>query len=278
MQLVPMSDPADPRLADYLHLTDSRLRSSLEAPHGLFMAESFSVIERALETGHTPRSFLILPEWRPQLERLLAAAGVDPPVYEGDSDLLRATTGFTLHRGALGAFDRRPEPSLDAVLHGARLVVVVEDVVDHTNLGAIFRSAAALGADAVLVTARCADPLYRRSIRVSMGTVFQVPWTRLGPWRQAVADLHERGFTLDAMALADDAIPLDRLPASARTALLVGTEGDGLSHGALASADRIVTIPMRHGVDSLNVAAATAVGLWEIVRHRGQGSPDGACS
>jgi tRNA G18 (ribose-2'-O)-methylase SpoU len=273
-----MSDPADPRLADYLHLTDSRLRSSLEAPHGLFMAESFSVIERALETGHTPRSFLILPEWRPQLERLLAAAGVDPPVYEGDSDLLRATTGFTLHRGALGAFDRRPEPPLDTVLHGARLVVVVEDVVDHTNLGAIFRSAAALGADAVLVTARCADPLYRRSIRVSMGTVFQVPWTRLGPWRQAVADLHERGFTLDAMALADDAIPLDRLPASARTALLVGTEGDGLSHGALASADRIVTIPMGHGVDSLNVAAATAVGLWEIVRHRGQGSPDGACS
>lgn len=269
MRLIPVASPEDSRLAEYLHLTDSRLRRSLEEPHGLFMAESFSVIERALESGHTPRSFLILPEWRARLTELLGERFPEVPVYEGTPEILRATTGFVMHRGALGAFSRLPPTPVEQILSGAGLLVVVEDVVDHTNLGAIFRSAAALGADGVLVTARCADPLYRRAIRVSMGTVFQVPWARLGPWRASVDLLHQRGFEIAALALSDTAVPLDRYTPRGPVALMVGTEGDGLSHGALSSADAVVTIPMSHGVDSLNVAAAAAVGLWELIRHRG---------
>lgn len=268
-----LTDPDDPRLVDYLHLTDVALRRRLEPATGLYMAESSKVIARALEAGHRPRSFLMTQRWLPDLAGLLddvTRRFGDVPVYVGPPEVVEAITGFHLHRGALAAM-HRPEPrSVADVLsgardgRGARRVAVFDGIVDHTNLGAGFRSAAALGVDAVLVTPECADPLYRRSIRVSMGTVFQVPWTRIDPWPAGIELLRERGFTVAALALADDAVTLDALAASApeRLALVLGTEGDGLSRRVTAAADVVVTIPMAGGVDSLNVAAASAVAFW----------------
>ena len=188
------------------------------------------------------------------------------PVYFGDHDVIEQLTGFHLHRGALAAMQRPPLPSVESLIAEARRVIVLEDVVDHTNVGAIFRSAAALGVDAVLITPRCADPLYRRSIRVSMGTVFQVPWTRIDPWPQGMGLLHDAGLTVAAMALSDDSVSLDDLETAApeRLALVVGTEGDGLSHRTVAEADLTLRIPMAGGVDSLNVAAASAVAMWAL--------------
>lgn len=273
MPVIRLTDAADERLADYLHLTDVALRRRLEPATGLYMAESSKVIRRALEAGHRPRSFLMTERWLPELAELLAEVARrhgDVPVYVGSPDVVEAITGFHLHRGALAAMHRPELPSLDEVLNvgrggaGARRVAVFDGIVDHTNLGAGFRSAAALGVDAVLVTPECADPLYRRSIRVSMGTVFQVPWTRIDPWPEGIVALRERGFTVAALALADDAVSLDQLAASApeRLALVLGTEGDGLSRRVTAAADVVVTIPMAGGVDSLNVAAASAVAFW----------------
>lgn len=192
------------------------------------------------------------------------AAGV--PVYVGEPDVIEGITGFHLHRGALASMHRPVLPSVAEVVADARRVLVVEDVVDHTNVGAVFRSAAGLGVDAILVTPRCADPLYRRSVRVSMGTVFQVPWTRIDPWPGGVEVLRDLGFTVAALALADDAITLDELAADPpeRLALVLGTEGDGLSRRTVAAADVTVTIPMAGGVDSLNVAAAGAVAAWAL--------------
>jgi len=265
-----VEDPADPRLGDYTGLTDVALRRRREPVEGLYMAESHTVLERALEVGHRPRSLLLAPRWLPDVLPLLARHGVgaDGPVavHVADEPVLRAITGFHLHRGALAAMQRPVLPALDDVLAGARRVAVLEDVVDHTNVGAVFRSAAALGVDAVLVTPRCADPLYRRSVRVSMGTVFQVPWTRLEPWPGGLDLLRERGFAVAALALADDAVPLDDLAADPpeRLALLLGTEGDGLSRAAVAGSDLVVRIPMAGGVDSLNVAAASAVAFWAL--------------
>lgn len=264
MQLVTVDDPADPRLTDYLHLTDVVLRRLSEPEGGLYIAESTKVIQRALEAGHRPRSVLLQEKWIADLEPLLAE--VDVPVYVAPPELLEKITGFVLHRGALASMHRPELPSVAAVLQGARRVVVLEDIVDHTNVGAIFRAVAGLGADAVLVTPRCADPLYRRSVRVSMGAVLQVPWTRLPEWPQGADELHAAGFEIAALALDDDAVTLDAYAVDPpeRVALLFGTEGDGLSRAALTNADRIVTIPMLHGIDSLNVAAASAVALWAL--------------
>ncbi len=259
----------DPRLADYVSLTDVALRRRLEPAGGLYIAESEKVIRRALAAGHRPRSFLMAPRWLDDLADVVAdaeARGV--PVFVGDHDVIERLTGFHLHRGALAAMHRPPLPDLAETLTGAHRVLVIEDVVDHTNVGAVFRSAAALSMDAVLVTPRCADPFYRRAIRVSMGTVFQVPWTRIDPWPAGVDRLRAAGFTTAALALADDAVPLDILAADPpqRLALVLGTEGDGLSRRTIAAVDVVVTIPMAAGVDSLNVAAAGAVAAWALRR------------
>ncbi|MEZ0449092.1 TrmH family RNA methyltransferase [Cellulomonas sp. ICMP 17802] len=265
--LQPVTDPADERLADYVSLTDVALRSRQEPAKGLYIAESSTVLGRALAAGHRPRSILLSPRWLPDLERLLAglpADDVEVPVYVAEEPVLEAITGFHVHRGALAAMHRPALEPVASLLAGARRVAVLEDIVDHTNVGAAFRSAAALGVDAVLVTPRCADPLYRRSVRVSMGTVFQVPWTRIDPWPEGVAALREAGFVTSALALSDDAITLDELVADppARLALVLGAEGHGLKAQTIAACDRVVRIPMAGGVDSLNVAAAAAVAFW----------------
>ena len=264
---VEVTDPKDERLADYVSLTDVALRRRTEPQWGLYIAESEKVIRRALAAGHRPRSYLMARRWLTDLADLVEQAEADGiPVYVGEHDVIEQLTGFHLHRGALGSMERPRLRDVTDVLRGARRVLVLEDIVDHTNVGAVFRSAAALGIDAVLVTPRCADPLYRRAIRVSMGTVFQVPWTRISPWPGGVEQLQEAGFTVATLALADDAVSLDELAADPpdRLALVLGTEGDGLSHHTLAAADLTVTIPMAGGVDSLNVAAAGAVAAWAL--------------
>jgi tRNA G18 (ribose-2'-O)-methylase SpoU len=262
MRIERIDDAADPRLADYRDLTDVALRRVTEPAGGLYIAESAKVIRRAVESGHRPRSLLVQEKWLPDAESLAGEA----PVYLVDAELTEQVTGYAVHRGALAAMHRPALPSVSEVLAGASTVVVLEDLVDHTNVGAIFRAAAGLGADAVLVGERCADPLYRRSVRVSMGTVFQVPWTRLPGWRDAGPLLRDAGFHLAALALADGAVSLDAFAASRpeRVAIALGAEGDGLSRAALAAADSVVTIPMAGGVDSLNVAAAASVALWAL--------------
>jgi tRNA G18 (ribose-2'-O)-methylase SpoU len=264
MHTVRIDDLDHPGLADYSGLTDVALRRLSEPAGGLYIAESSKVIARAIAAGHRPRSVLVQEQWLPEMEALLAP--FDAPIYVGASELLERLTGFNLHRGALAAMHRPELPAVAELIADARRVVVIEDVVDHTNVGAIFRAAAGLGADAVLITPRCADPLYRRSVRVSMGTVLQVPWTRLPEWPEGADMLKAAGFHIAALALVDGAVTLDRLADDPpeRLAILLGTEGDGLSRAAIASADTIVTIPMFHGVDSLNVASASAVALWAL--------------
>ncbi len=262
-----ITDPSDERLRDFVGLTDVKLRRVLEPEGGLYLAESEKVIRRALAAGHRPRALLMGERWLTDLADVVADAEADGvPVYTGSAEVIEGITGYNLHRGALVSMHRPEMPSLEEVLDGARRVLVIEDVVDHTNVGAIFRSAAALGTDAVLVTPRCADPLYRRAIRVSMGTVFQVPWTRIDPWPAGVEALREAGFTVAALALTDDAVGLDELAADPpeRLALVLGTEGDGLARRTLGRVDLTVTIPMAGDVDSLNVAAAGAVAAWEL--------------
>ncbi len=270
LDLQTVTEPADDRLADYVSLTDVALRSKHEPAKGLYIAESSTVLERALRAGHRPRSVLLAPRWVPDLERMVASlpSGDGEPeaitVFVADEPVLEAITGFHVHRGALAAMHRPPLPAVADLLAGARRVAVLEDIVDHTNVGAAFRSAAALGVDAVLVTPRCADPLYRRSVRVSMGTVFQVPWTRIDPWPGGVATLRAAGFVSAALALSDDAITLDELVADPpeRLAMVLGAEGHGLKPTTVAACDLVVRIPMSGGVDSLNVAAAAAVAFW----------------
>ena len=265
----------DPQLDAYARLTEAQLRSRLEPEKGIFIAESSKVIERALDGGMQPLSFLMDQKWveplRPLVERASAEQGVDLPVYVLPHDELKKLTGFELTRGALAAFRRPPLPAVEDVLAGARRVAVLEDITNFTNVGAIFRSAAALGVDAVLVTPTCCDPLYRRCVRVSMGTVFQVPWTRIGAtkedWPGAGLDLlHHLGFKAAALALSHDSVTLDdpQLKAEEKLALVLGTEGDGLAAETIAQCDYTVLIPMQHGVDSLNVAAASAVAFWEL--------------
>ncbi|WP_130012519.1 TrmH family RNA methyltransferase [Serinicoccus sediminis] len=262
-----VEDPRDERVRDYFQLTDVALRRVLEPEQGLYLAESEKVIRRALASGHRMRSLLLTPRWATELGGLVGPALADGiPVYVGSPGVIEQMTGFHLHRGAIAAMHRPTLPTVDEVVARAQRVAVLEDVVDHTNVGAAFRSAAALGVDAVLVTPRCADPLYRRAVRVSMGTVFQVPWTRIDPWPGGVSLLREAGFTVAALALAADAVDLDELEARPpeRLALVLGTEGDGLSRRTVEEADLVVRIPMGGGVDSLNVAAASAVAFWAV--------------
>jgi tRNA G18 (ribose-2'-O)-methylase SpoU len=257
--VIRITDPADERLGDYVALTDVVLRSRHEPEAGLYIAESTSVIRRALEAGHRPRSFLMSARWLDAMSDVLETAGAGPsgdvPAYVGDTDVVNAVAGFNVHRGALAAMHRptllTPSDLIAALGVGPRTVVVLEDIVDHTNVGAIFRSVAGLGADAVLVSSRCADPLYRRSVR-----------------DQGMQDLRAAGFIIAALALADDSQSLDDFVAHRpdRVALVLGAEGDGLSKGAIAGSDIVVRIPMSGGVDSLNVAAASAVALWAVRR------------
>jgi tRNA G18 (ribose-2'-O)-methylase SpoU len=263
--LVEIADPADPRLADYRDLRDVELRKHLEAEHGLFLAEGEKVVRRAVAAGFTPRSFLMAPRWLDGLSAEIATS--DAPCYVMSEAAIESLTGFHVHRGALASLERRPLPPVSAVLAGARSVLVLEDIVDHTNVGAIFRSGAALGFDAVLLAPRCADPLYRRAIKVGMGAVFSTPWTRLPDWYDALPSLSAAGFTTVALTLAPDAVPIEQAVAGLdRVALVLGSEGHGLSARWERSADRRAIIPMAPGIDSLNVAAATAVACYVTAR------------
>ncbi len=263
--LIEVTDVADPRLADYRDLRDVQLRTHLEAEHGLFLAEGEKVVRRAVEAGFVPRSFVMAPRWLGGLADVLA--GTDAPCYVVSEALAEEVTGFHVHRGALASLERKPLPALAEVVDAARTVLVLEDVVDHTNVGAIMRSGAALGVDAVLLSPRCADPLYRRSIKVAMGAVFSTPWTRLPDWYGALPHLSARGFTTVALTLAGDATPVEEAVAGLdRVALVLGSEGHGLSKRWESTADRRAVIPMREGIDSLNVAAATAVACYITAR------------
>ena len=265
-ELVELGDAADPRLADYRDLRDVQLRTSLEAEHGLFLAEGEKVVRRAVEAGYTARSFLMAPRWLDGLADVLDRS--DAPCYVVSESLAEEVTGFHVHRGALASLERRPLPTVEEVIAGARTIVVLEDVVDHTNVGAILRSAAALGAEAALLSPRCADPLYRRAVKVSMGSVFSLPWTRITEWYDALPLLSSAGFTTVALTLAEDAVTLDEAVAGVdRLALVLGTEGHGLSPRWTQAADRRAIIPMEPGIDSLNVAAASAVACY-VARRR----------
>jgi tRNA G18 (ribose-2'-O)-methylase SpoU len=260
---VPITDPDDERIADYRALTDLELRTRWEPPSGLFIAEGELVLRRALRAGYRMRSVLVDSKRVAQVGDLGEA-----PVYAASQAVLDAITGFHVHRGVLASFHRRPLPDAAEVLAGARRIAILEDVNNHTNIGAIFRGAAALGMDAVLLSPSCADPLYRRSVRVSMGEVFAVPYATLDPWPAGLQQVRQAGFTLLAMTPAPDALPIQRLttPQRERPALLLGAEGAGLSGPAVAASDQAVVIPMHAGVDSLNVAAAAAVAFWELCR------------
>ncbi|MDG4799852.1 RNA methyltransferase [Micromonospora sp. WMMD980] len=260
-----ITDPDDDRIADYRALTDVELRTRWEPPHGLFIAEGQLVLRRALRAGYPARSYLVESKRADQLADLDTG---DVPVYAATAEVLQRTTGFHVHRGVLASFHRRPLPSATEVLAAARRVVILEDVNNHTNLGAIFRAVAALGVDAVLLSPTCADPLYRRSVRVSMGEVFAVPYAKLERWPAGLDEVRAAGFTVLALTPAPDAVPIQRLTDAqrARAALLLGAEGAGLTRAAMAASDVRVVIPMRRGVDSLNVAAATAVACWELGR------------
>lgn len=263
--IISLTDSSAPELSDYVGMTDVALRRKLETDTGLYIAESSKVIERALRAGHHPRSILVQQQWLDQAKKLLADFP-GCPIYVVSSEVAQEVAGFEIHRGALAAMHRPELPSVSDLLQDAKRVVILEDIVDHTNVGAIFRGAAGFGVDAVLISPRCADPLYRRSVRVSMGTVFQVPWTRLPEWAEARTILKDAGFHTAALALADDALSLRDFAQQGheKIAVLMGSEGDGLTRAALNASDSVVTIPMMNGVDSLNVASACAVALYAI--------------
>ncbi|PSK98654.1 tRNA G18 (ribose-2'-O)-methylase SpoU [Haloactinopolyspora alba] len=253
----------DERLADYVSLRDVQLRTSLEAEHGLFLAEGEKVIRRAVTAGYRPRSFLMAPRWLDTLGDVLDAAG-DVPCYVAPEEVIEGVTGFHVHRGALASLYRSPLPDAGEVLRNARRVVVLEDLVDHTNVGAVFRCAAALDWDAVLLSPRCADPLYRRAVKVSMGAVFTTPYARVQHWYETPSLLATAGFDVLALTPAPDAVELAEARYGDRLALLVGGEGHGLSPRWMLDAHQRVRIPMSGGVDSLNVAAATAVACYAL--------------
>ncbi len=263
MALIRITDPQDRELADFVQLRDVALRKKLESDNGLFLAEGTKTISRALAAGYTPRRALLAERWLGTVTEMVGEA--DVPLLVADDDLLERTTGFPVHRGALVSFERRPLPVLDEVLAGAARVAVLEDLVDDTNVGAVFRSAAALGVDAVVLTPRCGDPLYRRAVRTSMGAVFTVPWTRID-WRRGPESLNAAGFTLVALTPAADAQDIRAFDPSAhpRIALVIGNEGEGSSSRWLDAADVRLRIPMSHGIDSLNVAAAAAVAFFAL--------------
>ena len=276
----------DERLDAYVRLTERELRCVLEPQKGIFIAESAKVIERAVRAGYEPVSFLLGERWLDQMmplfERLAVREGAGPvPVFVASMELMEQLTGFNVTRGALAAFRRPRQIPVDEFLGGVVeaagerpvRVCVLEGIVDHTNVGAIFRSAAALNVDGILVSPTCCDPLYRRSARVSMGTVFQVPWAQIGTcpadWPEnGSAQLHALGFKTAAMALSDRSVSIDdaALAAEPKLAIVLGTEGDGLANSTIAACDYTIKIPMSHGVDSLNVAAASAVAFWQLGR------------
>jgi tRNA G18 (ribose-2'-O)-methylase SpoU len=237
----------------------------MEAEHGLFLAEGEKVVRRAVEAGYPVRSLLMAPRWLDSLADVFDLAG-DVPCYVVPPDVIEAVTGFHVHRGALASLQRRQLPRVAEVLAGSRRVVVLEDLVDHTNVGAVFRCAAALGMDGVLLSPRCADPLYRRAVKVSMGTVFSLPYARMTVWYDGLADLRSAGFELLALTPAADAVDLEDVSLGPRVALVLGSEGAGLSPRWLAEADQRVRIPMTGGVDSLNVAAAVAIACYVLTR------------
>jgi tRNA G18 (ribose-2'-O)-methylase SpoU len=268
---ITITDPADVRIADYRALTDVELRTRWEPPHGLFIAEGELVLRRAVRAGYGIRSVLVDAK---RVDQLAGLPRDGAPLYAATQSVLETVTGFHVHRGVLASLHRRPLPTAANVLAAARRVAILEDVNNHTNVGAIFRGAAALGMDGVLLSPSCADPLYRRSVRVSMGQVFAIPYATLDPWPSALDTVRAAGFTVLAMTPAADAVPVQDLEAAARRrpALLLGAEGPGLSAAALAASDLRVAIPMRRDVDSLNVAAASAVAFWELCRDDVTGS------
>lgn len=265
--IVTIVDTTDDRIDDYRSLTDADLRRRREPVDGLFIAEGALVIGQLLRSRYRARSFLLTPAKLHELGPAIEAAGVSAPIYLVTTDQMIGIIGFGFHRGALASVERPPPADLGTVLSPqARLIAVLEDISDNENLGALFRNAAAFGVDAVLLSPGCADPLYRRSVRVSMGHVLHVPWARLAPWPDRLADLKAAGFRLLALSPAPGGLALpDLAPTSAlRTAVMVGAEGPGLSAAALAAADDRVRIPMAEGVDSLNVATAAALAFYAL--------------
>ncbi|ROO89586.1 tRNA G18 (ribose-2'-O)-methylase SpoU [Actinocorallia herbida] len=297
-ELVHISDAADPRLADYVGLTDGQLRKSLESEQGLFIAEGAKVIRRAVETGHPARSLMMTEKWLPSLADLLAT--LDCPVYLVSDAVAESLTGFAVHRGALASMSRLPLPTLPTSLTPTttpaphrililedltnhtnvdvpeqptsepKRILILEDLTNHTNVGAIFRCAAALGVDLIVLSPRCADPLYRRSVKVSMGAVFAVPYVRMTDWHNDLSVIRGAGFRLLALTPDQDAVPFDKAEMGEKVALMLGSEGDGLSSHWIKEADEAVTIPMSAsamalGVDSLNVVAATAIACHSLV-------------
>ncbi|MFE9308536.1 TrmH family RNA methyltransferase [Streptomyces sp. NPDC006706] len=268
--LITVEDPDDPRLRDYTDLTDVELRRRREPAEGLFIAEGEKVIRRAREAGYEMRSMLLSAKWVDAMRDVIDE--LSAPVHVVSPELAERVTGYHVHRGALASMQRKPLPTAAEVLRTARRVAVMESVNDHTNIGAIFRSAAALGMDAVLLSPDCADPLYRRSVKVSMGAVFSVPYARLDTWPRGLDAVREAGFTLLALTPDEKAKALDEAAPHRmdRVALMLGAEGAGLSPRALAAADEWVRIPMSHGVDSLNVGAAAAVAFYAVTTGRPQ--------
>ncbi len=270
-QVIEISDLSAPELEVYARLTEGQLKNRAEPEKGLFIAESPKVIDRALDAGYEPVSLLMERKHIDGQARDIVARCGEIPVYTSQLEVLKELTGFPLTRGVLSAMRRRPLPTAEDACAGARRITVLEEVVNPTNVGAIFRSAAALGMDAVLLTPACCDPLYRRAVRVSMGTVFQIPWAfiggAVGDWpHPGMERLHALGFKTVAMALEDDSVPIDdpALAAEEKLALILGTEGEGLAARTIADCDYTARIPMSHGVDSLNVAAASAVAFWQL--------------
>lgn len=280
LHLISSFDDAEfPDLVEFSQLKDVSLRLSSESDHGLYIAESAQVIRRALAAGHLPRALLMAPRWLESMADVIADLGPDVPVYIADEPLLESITGFNVHRGPLASMHRPPLTDFRDIVRNrpdgspVTRVVVLDDLVDHTNVGAVFRSCAAMGVDAILLSPRCADPLYRRSVRVSMGTVFQVPWARLAHWptaQRGAADidgidvLKEYGFTVAALALTDDSVSLDAIEVETpeKLVLVLGNEGHGLGSRTVANCDVTIKIPMSGVVDSLNAAAAAAVAIW----------------
>ncbi|MFC0863273.1 TrmH family RNA methyltransferase [Sphaerimonospora cavernae] len=265
--LIQVEDAADPRLADYVRLRDMDLRKSLESEHGLFIAEGEKVIRRAVGAGHPVRSILTTAKWVGHLVDVVD----ETTVYVVSDQVMAGVTGFPVHRGALASMGRTALPAVAELLGRVRRIVVLEDLVDHGNVGAIFRCAAALGVDAIVLSPRCADPLYRRSVKVSMGAVFAIPYARMIDWHGGLAEIRAAGFRTLALTPDQSATPLDEVVMAERVALLLGSEGDGLSSHWLKEADRSVRISMSPaamelGVDSLNVVAAAAIACHGLLR------------
>ena len=269
--IIEITDLNDDRIGLFTRLTEAQLRNRLEPEKGIFIAESAKVVRLALEMGCKPVAYLMERRQLTNHGREFIENAGSVPIFTADDEVLEGLTGYRLYRGVLAAMRRPKLPSVDEVLKDAHRVAVLESIVDSTNIGAIFRSAAALNVDAVLVTANCGDPLYRRAVRVSMGTVFQVPWTRIGEtnedWpERGLERLRSLGFKSAAMALSDDSVSIDdeRLNKEEKLCIVFGTEGDGLAKETIARCDYTVRIPMAHGVDSLNVASAAAVAFWQL--------------